>query len=244
MRLSRFSSITSPIDGGSTTVAAPPTGPGSILFPGEPAHAVTPSSTDWAMGSTWTIEFWIYASSFGAERIISQIDDINSIDVLTFGAGAIMACNGQLFTTSILPTNTWTHVAIVVSAGTGAIYYDGIAQSLLSDGGGAINLTNTVDSLNLGSANDQLPEYFTGKLTNLRITSGVAVYTGDFTVPTNHLTAIQSSDTNVSAISAGECLLLLNVSLSNSFLRDTSGYARPFINNQLAYSPDYPPGLV
>jgi hypothetical protein len=52
--------------------------------------------------------------------------------------------------------------------------------------------------------------YWVGLITNTRVVNGVVVYTGNFTVPTSPLTAVQSSGTNIAAITGTQTALLVN----------------------------------
>jgi hypothetical protein len=50
--------------------------------------------------------------------------------------------------------------------------------------------------------------YFQGRISNIRIVRGVAVYTGNFILPTSVLTSTQSAGTNISAITGTQTSLL------------------------------------
>jgi hypothetical protein len=76
------------------------------------------------------------------------------------------------------------------------------------------NITNTVDPLTIGNENtaSTLAAYV-GLLTNFRWVKGLAVYTGNFTVPTSALTATADANpyggSNTAAIPSGVTKLLL-----------------------------------
>jgi hypothetical protein len=76
------------------------------------------------------------------------------------------------------------------------------------------NITNTVDPLTIGNENtSSLIAAFVGYITNFRWVKGLAVYTGNFTVPTSALTAEASANpyggSNTAAIGSGFTKLLL-----------------------------------
>ena len=118
--------------------------------------------------------------------------------------------------------NTWHHIALVRN-GTSAwtFYYDGIAKT--SDQGATFTFTSTTSTdIYIGAfASSGYPQQFTGYVTNFRYVKGVAVYTGNFTVPTTALTVTQSSGTNISAITAGQTQLLL-LQENTGLLTDTA----------------------
>jgi hypothetical protein len=76
------------------------------------------------------------------------------------------------------------------------------------------NITNTTDPLTIGNENtaSSLAAYV-GLITNFRWVKGLAVYTGNFTVPTAALTATADANpyggSNTQAIPAGVTKLLL-----------------------------------
>jgi hypothetical protein len=76
------------------------------------------------------------------------------------------------------------------------------------------NITNTVDPLSIGNENTaSLIAAYVGLITNFRWIKGLAVYTGNFTVPTTALTATAAANpyggSNTAAIPAGVTKLLL-----------------------------------
>ena len=99
----------------------------------------------------------------------------------------------------------WYHVAIVRASGTVTLYVDGVSRGTTS------NSTNvTEDDLHLGFDSSLSTSYgFQGHITNFRQVNGVAVYTGNFTVPTVPLETTQSSGTNIAAITGDATKFLL-----------------------------------
>jgi hypothetical protein len=76
------------------------------------------------------------------------------------------------------------------------------------------NITNTTDPLSIGNENTaSLIAAYVGLITNFRWIKGLAVYTGNFTVPTSALTATADANpyggSNTQAIPAGATRLLL-----------------------------------
>jgi hypothetical protein len=134
---------------------------------------------------------------------------------------------------TILATNTWHHLALVRS-GTGAsqtiFYVNGVS---VGSGTLATNYTNTPTYYIGSSYQSYSPTlFYKGYISNARIVSGVAVYTGAFTLPTGPLTATQTANpfggSNTSAITGTSTSLL---TLQNSTIIDNSTYVRSIINN-------------
>ena len=168
----------------------------------------------------FTIEGWFYATSFSNTPLIASIQSSWSVRVSTTGLVTwyISGANiGQV--TSAVTINTWNHFAVVRS-GTGTnqfvIYVNGVAGYTNTR---ADNITNT-NTLYLSKSDVSNSGYLAGYISNFRVVKGVAVYTGNFTVPTAPLSATQSAGTNISAITAGQTSLL--ICQSSTFI-DNSG---------------------
>jgi hypothetical protein len=106
--------------------------------------------------------------------------------------------------------NQWAHFALVRISGKVYLYLNGTVQNA----GGytdSTNITNTTGRWYIGGrgASGVSGEYFGGSITNHRVCKGVGVYTGNFTVPTSPLGLTQSAGTNISAITAGQCSILM-----------------------------------
>ena len=79
----------------------------------------------------------------------------------------------------------WHHVAIVRNSGTFSVYYDGTSQSAQS--GSFSDTTNYSgnNSMRIGQGN---LNRFKGYLSNIRFVTGTAIYTSNFSVPTESFT--------------------------------------------------------
>ena len=113
--------------------------------------------------------------------------------------------------------NTWYHVAIVrVSTSNLKIYINGTDRTAEADAGGtwgfAWDNTSNDTELVLGRSYPTSEEkHNVGGFDAIRITKGLAVYTGNFTAPTANLTTTWSAGTNIAANStASNVKLLLN----------------------------------
>lgn len=116
--------------------------------------------------------------------------------------------------TGLSQKNAWRHFAISRISGKIYLYYDGVIQNA----GGTVdnrNVTDTTSAFNIGAKTGGLAsEQFGGLITSFRFCKGVGVYTGNFTVPTSKLGQTQGANpyggANTSAISAGQCTILIN----------------------------------
>ena len=114
----------------------------------------------------------------------------------------------QTYGTGTVLANQWTHVAFVRSGSTLTYYVNGVAGGTATVSGTQTG-SATSNPVYIGTKDGSLSGYGTvGYISNFRIVKGVAVYTGNFTVPTAPLTATQSSGTNIAAITGTQTSLL------------------------------------
>ena len=108
-----------------------------------------------------------------------------------------LANSDRITYSTALTMGIWYHVAIVRASGTVTLYVDGTSRGTYSDS--SANYAET--DLHLGYDSSLTSAYsIYGLITNFRQVNGVAVYTGNFTVPTVPLETTQSSGTNIAAI--------------------------------------------
>ena len=181
---------------------------GSTYFDGTGDFLSTPatgafySGTFFGTGKTFTVEAWLYQTTFqtasGYFNIVlgdasgasgSNMNwcvgtDILNKPIIAWYDGA----SKQVIGSTVLTLNTWNHVAWVVTAGVTTIYVNGVIESLT----GTTTLTNPNASTGIVIGVDR-QRYYTGFISNLRAISGTAVYTTTFTPPTAPLTAIANT---------------------------------------------------
>lgn len=108
---------------------------------------------------------------------------------LANGSRALMYYNGaaRITDSTALEVERWYHVALVRNSGTTTLYKDGVSVGTYSD---SFNYTSTEAEIGEdgGFAYD-----FDGKISNCRIIKGSALYTSNFTPPTEKLTAITNT---------------------------------------------------
>jgi gliding motility-associated-like protein len=156
-----------------------PISAGSLSFNGYQDISVPSSSQlDFSGSSTnFTLESWVKINS-GASSINSivgkKITNLNTAGytffINTWGTSdrklVLEYYGGSVSSTSTVPSDTWTHVAISVSNGNATFYINGTAAG----GGGAINPTaNSNVAMRIGSFGDYGNFYFNGGLADVRV---------------------------------------------------------------------------
>lgn len=162
----------------------------------------------------FTVEWWQYDRGSSSFPRIFWYGSSPSLGFSEEGSSASRSCYlwpavSNLASTAIA-INTWFHFAIVKISGRIYFYKNG---TLLNSGGtvNSTNITDTTSNWYIGSkaGGGLSTEQFYGYITNFRVCKGLGVYTGNFTVPTTELSKTQSSGTNISAITTGQCSFLM-----------------------------------
>jgi hypothetical protein len=203
------------------SLVSPFTGGGySYNFNGTSDYLTISGDNSWAFGTgAFTIEWFQYQTDNNDfPRIFATATD--SIGCSIESGTLYPWLNGDypisVDVNDITPDdykNKWIHFAIVRdSNGTLNVYKDG---NSLGSGSDTTNITNNISTLFIGVQNNTTTAntWFGGYLTNIRIVKGLAVYTGNFTVPTSALTLTASANpyggSNTVAIPSGFTKLLL-----------------------------------
>jgi hypothetical protein len=185
----------------------------SGYFDGTGDYLTFPANADFAFSTgDFTVEAWIYLTANQAinAAIIANFDNPNGwfLSFATSPANNTVVWSNYntifLTSSSAVPLNTWTHVAVARAGTALAMYFNGVSVA------SATNSTNIGVAAGTGYIGfNNGVAYFTGYMSNARVVKGLAVYTGAFTPPTTILGNTQSSGTNISAITAGSALLTL-----------------------------------
>ena len=150
---------------------------------------------DWALGQTFTIEFWIKPDNVGHYGgIVSQTNLSNSgwyiylnqhkVDFHDYNGNQ---CLGESHS---IGAGQWTHCALVNNSGTAQWYINGSPNGESS----SVNTGDYSFNLIIGDIDASSGNYhFNGKISNLRIVKGTAVYTSPFKPPTKPLTNITNT---------------------------------------------------
>lgn len=181
------------------------------------SYISTPGSDDWAVGTgDFTAEWFSYQTTLTQFQRIFTVGDFPTIDIgvsIESGTFYYWANNTFRYSSSSASTiNTWYHWAVVRQSGVTRVYRDGTLRgSQFNDANNIID--NTTDFI-VGNTNTFATNAaLVGYLTNFRFVKGLAVYTGNFTVPTSDLTAVADANpyggSNTQAIEEGFTKLLL-----------------------------------
>ena len=226
---STASTVTPSTSGTVATVASSPFGSGNsyqITYKSSTPYSFlsTPGNSGFAFGTgNYTIEWFQYQTD---NNSFPRIFWYGSVSTATYGVsiegGTFYYWPGNSPTALISAANigtyknVWVHFAIVRINSRLYVYKDGVLKSTF---GGVVNSTNHTDTSStfyIGSraGGGLASEQYGGNIQSFRVVKGVGVYTGDFTRPTSPLGQTQSANpyggSNTSAITAGQCSLLLN----------------------------------
>jgi len=163
---------------------------GSVYFDGTGDYLRAPSSSDFNFGSDdFTIEFWVYyvGSHTNYYELVDFRPSVSGVypTIYSDANGKIYyyTDGGNRITSSVVPTNTWIHVAVTRSGTSTKLFIDGVQSgSTYSDSN-----TYLQSFVDIGASGNQSNYHLNGYLSNVRICKGHAVYTGNFTVPTREL---------------------------------------------------------
>ena len=166
---------------------------GSAYFDDVGDYLTIPNSEGFQFGTgDFTIEFWINRNN--ADGSIISINQSAGA-----GAWAVVISGGQLYFQSsvaaasllypfAIQAGVWTHCAWTREGGVNRAFINGVKRQEVTS---AINYVNT-NNLLVGTAPSTYGEY-AGYIGDLRVVKGTAVYTADFTPPTQSLTAISGT---------------------------------------------------
>lgn len=187
-----------PIGGTQISTAQFIFGGSSMVFNGATSKLTIPSSTAFDLGTTYTIEFWVrlnslatgiglvhrgfYRTSGGSwEGLAFSIRAFPTLMRVYFYATNYS--NEQIIDVpNALTVNIWTHIAMVRNGTNGEIFINGVSRGTVS---GLNTPAASTQALRIGVWDyDVNAEWLDGYIDDLRITKGVARYTGGFAPPT------------------------------------------------------------
>jgi len=189
--------------------------------------AATGSNSSFEANIDFTVEAWIYLSSYNSATItgagligtsgastasgwyINVGQDANTLR-LTSDATGTWADNLSVTTGNGISLNTWTHIALCRNGSNIRLFKNGqIVASSASANTWSFTTPQGVAYIG-GPTVGTYTRYLNGYVTNLRIIKGTALYTNTFTPSTIPLTAVTNTT------------LLLNVSSNDTYITDSS----------------------
>lgn len=178
-----ISTLTGTISQGSVS---PYSGFGSAYYDGGTNRLSLPSSNAFDLsGGNFTIEFWMKPTAYPsvANRILmAGVNNFSNAWVVDFNTSGLLDWGRPtpgtgILSSSSVPLNKWTHIAVVCNAGSAKIYFNGILVA------GPVNITlPTSGNIPLYIGYDTVGTVdgkYTGYISNLHITKS-AKYTTDF----------------------------------------------------------------
>jgi Concanavalin A-like lectin/glucanases superfamily/Fibronectin type III domain len=172
-------------------------GGSSLYFDGSGDYVTTAENAVFNLATNNTFEAWVYPISIGAAQgvlsyttnthptvgtDVSYIWFIQSDGTLRFAVNDSGGSTQNTITTTAIQAGVWTHIAVVKNGTTVTQYINGVSSSTATITGMG-NTTGPGWGFRVGSYyTDALS--FNGYIDEVRVTSGVARYTSNFTVPT------------------------------------------------------------
>ena len=199
-------------------------GEGSLYFPGGTGAYVnfgTAVNGLWPGGGALTdgtIEMWVYLAKYNTNNTILLIREgnlgVSTLDwyfyINTAGALAFYlqtSVTNYSASGGTVPLNTWSHVAFTMKAGFMTVFLNGVAGGTTTTATGTVVNTSS-ESLVIGNYQTSAGFTINGYISNMRLTTGQALYTTTFTPPTGPLQPIQG--VTQAGLPYGTVLLLRN----------------------------------
>ena len=160
---------------------------GAVAFDGSGDFLALNDSSDFSFDGDFTVEAFVYQTVQADHKNIFSTENFD-FKIRGNGKVRIYTASSGTDTTQTVPLMKWTHLALVRESGTIKVYFDGVgetvSQTIASDGSSAAEIGRRIR----GSQ-----EPFNGYISNLRVIKGTALYTSNFTPPTEPLTAVTNT---------------------------------------------------
>jgi hypothetical protein len=138
---------------------------------------------------------------------------------VSFFVNNISSSTAVLVSATTMTLGQWYHIAVSRSGSSFKLFINGVLEATATSSTSLDGGTNSPIYVGGGTAAGNT-QYFNGYMSNARLVKGVAVYTGNFTVPSSPLTATQSAGTNIAAITGTQTSLL--TCQSNRFIDNST----------------------
>ena len=164
---------------------------GSVAFDGSGDYLEIADNSDFDQPDDFTLEYWVYYNSVSGDIVpVGRDTGFITLQTVSGELRIVRYAQATLVETGFSPVvNRWYHYALVRS-GSGSnnvkAYVDGVFVGQASD----TTSTSPSEPLNIGRNGDTNTNYLNGYVSNVRFLKGTALYTSDFTVPTQELEVI------------------------------------------------------
>ncbi len=170
-----------------TSSTAPKFGTASLYCGGDGGYLATPDSTDWNTDGDFTWELHFNLAVTSAQFIAGQRIDGSNYTMfqvtngkLHFASGRSVGTIVDMASTTVLSTGVWYHGAVARSGDTYRLFLDGAMEA---SGVSATTPSDMTAAFVLGAQVFDTSKYLSGYEDNIRVTKGVARYTGAFAPP-------------------------------------------------------------
>ena len=185
----------------------------SNYFDGTGDYLVTATSSALSLATNaadFTIECWLYnngyagsqygrgiciyylSGSYATNRLMFRlIAGANRLNIYLIASNTIQFGNSGIDGNATIPTNAWTHVALVRNAGVFYVYVNGVLDITANSSSASSSIPfSTYNIIEVGRTQDGTSPDFYGYISNYRFVKGTAVYTTNFTPSTTPLQPI------------------------------------------------------
>jgi hypothetical protein len=207
---------------------------GSVFFNGSSSYLTVPTSSFITATNTYTIEMWLNPTVYPTTTNSAVLYQVTNANITNYGGLSVelyastgnirFQCrpstggtNVTITTTASIPLGVWTHVAVVVNNGYAIIYLNGVQSgaNIVT----ALDNTQTFCSIGyLNNGNITSQAYYTGYMSNLRVTKGIAIY------PDNAaLTTTSGLNFNTSLLAAQSSSIVTDASSTYPIINNVAG---------------------
>tara|TARA_B100000287_G_scaffold89696_2_gene82082 strand:+ start:4690 stop:5889 length:1200 start_codon:yes stop_codon:yes gene_type:complete len=167
---------------------------------------VTGSGMDWGATESFTWECWVYLDTMNGTNPSYQtvagrwatgnycwLTDIEPDGSWQwyYGAGGSTMQPMAATSAGVISTDTWYHLAVVKNGTTANMYVNGTSEKSWTYN---LAMSNNSQEMTIGNSPD-VDSFFNGHISNMRFTVGQALYTSNFTPPTEPLTTTSQGAT-------------------------------------------------
>lgn len=176
----------------------------SNYFDGTGDYLTLPTNAAFAIGTAdFTVEAWVYPSAANQpwSVIFAGVNFGSSSDWGLYLGNSTTALfprfqftsteANSISSSTAVSQNQWSHIAVTRSSGTARMFINGVQTATANASTWSLN--NTLQKAIGAGYNGNASTTLTGYISNLRVVSGTALYTTEFTPPTQPLTAVENT---------------------------------------------------